>query len=109
MTSLCDVSSLKKAKYGGQVLGPVLHSLLVEAYQQTTGAKDVSGLNTWAGKQEAPVFKYLLGIRDHIMSVKLLVKSQRGANFGETLLYSFCFRSCALSTVASRTRTRAEM
>ena len=75
----------------------VAHSLLVKAYQHTTGAKDVSGLNTWAEKQEAPMFKYLLGISDHIMNVN-----------GETLLYSFCFRSCALFTVASRIRTRAE-
>ena len=25
MTSLCDLSSLKRAMYGGQFLGPVLH------------------------------------------------------------------------------------
>ena len=81
MTSLCCVSSIKKARYGGQVIGPVLRSLLVEAYQQSTGAKDLTGLNDWTEKQEAPMFKYLLGILDHIMNVNLLVKSQREANF----------------------------
>ena len=57
MKSLCDVSSLKKARYGGQALGPVFHSLLVEAHQQTKGATDLSGLNTWAERQEGPMFK----------------------------------------------------
>ena len=50
--SLCNVSSLKKAMYGGQVLGPVLHLLLVEAFQQKTGAKDLSGLNDWVRYHE---------------------------------------------------------
>ena len=74
MKSLCDVSSLKKARYGGQALGPVFHS-------QTTGATDLSGLNTWAERQEGPMFKYLSGIRDNIMNVNLVFKSQRDRNF----------------------------
>ena len=44
LTSLRNVSMLKKARYCGQVLGPVLHVLLVGAYKETTGAKDEAGL-----------------------------------------------------------------
>ena len=54
---------------------------MVGAYKETTGAKDEAGLEAWAEKQEVPMFQYLLGIRDHIMNVNLLVKSHREANF----------------------------
>ena len=81
MSSLCNVNSLKKARYGGQVIGPVIYSFLVEVYQQTTGANDETGLKAWADEQESPMFRYLIGVLDHIMNVNLLVKSHNEVNF----------------------------
>ena len=45
--AFCDVNNIKKARYAGQVMAPVLQTLLHDSYRESTGKTTVDGLELW--------------------------------------------------------------
>ena len=45
-TAFCDVNNIKKARYAGQVMAPVLQTLLHDSYRESIGKTTVDGLET---------------------------------------------------------------
>ena len=78
MTALCDVNSIKKARYTLQVIAVVLMKLLKEAHELSDSTDPVF---TWAKNHvDNPMFEYWYNILQCIKNIFLLVRSFREAN-----------------------------
>ena len=80
VTAMCDVNHIKKARYTCQVVGPVLQSLLEDAFSAT---QEESSLDEWTDqkKETSTIFKYYCGLLEHLRHINLFVRSLREANF----------------------------
>ena len=76
---MCDVYYIKKARYSGQDVAPVLGALLIHAYKEAKAAEDKSkDFDLWCKKQEDKSFVYFFGI---LLNINQLVRSIREASF----------------------------
>ena len=58
-TATCDVNHIKKSRYSGQVVAPVLGDLCRDAYIETKAAEDTSkDFDLWCKEQEDESFIY---------------------------------------------------
>lgn len=80
-TAFCDVNNIKKARYAGQVMAPVLQTLLHDSYRESTGKKTVDDLELWATEQDNTNFKYFYGILQHLLKINVFISSIRNAQF----------------------------
>ena len=78
MKAVCDVSSIKKARYTLQVIAVKLMKTLKDAHESSGFAVTVF---TWASSQlDNPMFAYWYHVMEHIKNVFLLIRSFREAN-----------------------------
>ena len=80
-TAFCDVNNIKKARYAGQVMAPVLQTLLHDSYRESTGKTTVDGLDLWVTEQDDTNFKYFYGILKHLLKINVFISSIRNAQF----------------------------
>ena len=81
-TAMCDVNNIKKARYCGQVVAPVLNTLLMDAYKEARAAGDKSDdFDEWCKEQKDESFIYFSGILKHLLNINLFVRSLREASF----------------------------
>ena len=67
---MCDVNYIKKARYSGQVVAPVLGALLIHAYKEAKAAEDKSkDFDLWCNEQEDESFIYFFGILKHLLNI----------------------------------------
>ena len=87
-TAFCDVNNIKKARYAGQVMAPVLQTLLHDSYRESTGKTTVDGLELWVTEQDDTNFKYFYGILKHLLKSSRLTSSYHRFEM-PNLIYSF--------------------
>ena len=79
---MCDVNYIKKARYSGQIVAPILGALLMHAYKEAKAAEDKSkDFVLWCKEQEDESFIYFFGILKHLLKINQLVRSIREASF----------------------------
>ena len=71
---------IKKLRYSGQVIAPVLGALLRDAYQEAKAAGD-EDFDKWCKGQKDESFMYFFGVLKHLLNVNLFVRSLREASF----------------------------
>ena len=80
-TAFCDVNNIKKARYAGQVMAPVLQTLLHDSYRESIEKTTVDGLELWVTEQDETNFKYFYGILKHLLKINVFISSIRNAQF----------------------------
>ena len=66
-TAFCE------ARYAGQVMAPVLQTLLHDSYRESIGKTTVDGLELWVTEQDETNFKYFYGILKHLLKINVFI------------------------------------
>ena len=80
-SAYCDANNIKKARYAGQVMAPVLQTLLHDSYRESTRKTTLDGLELWVTEQDTTNFNYFYGILQHLLKFNVFISSIRNAQF----------------------------
>ena len=80
-TAVCDVNSIKKARYALQLIAAVLMRNLKDAYLHDVEDTDTLLFDDWLNIQQGTSFLYWYNVLQHIKYLMMFVRSFREANF----------------------------